>query len=99
MKIQVLNIRRVNTDSSLRAFATVCFDNTLVVKGCGIFEGRNGLFATFPSDKGKDGKYYPIVYFSQAAEALKMSFSAAVVAAYAKQGASDQAVEDQATPF
>lgn len=44
---------------------TILFDvvlNGLTVYGCSVVEGKNGDFISFPSRKGKDGKYYSIVW-------------------------------------
>ena len=40
---------------------TVFFDvviNGVTIYGCKVIEGKNGDFISFPSHKGKDGKYY-----------------------------------------
>lgn len=36
--------------------------NGVTVYGCNVVEGTNGDFISFPSYKGKDGKYYNHVY-------------------------------------
>ena len=36
--------------------------NGVAVYGCNVVEGKNGDFISFPSYKGKDGKYYNHVY-------------------------------------
>lgn len=44
---------------------TVFFDmvvNDVTIYGCKVVEGKNGDFISFPSHKGKDGKYYNHVY-------------------------------------
>lgn len=48
--------------SNLKAFIELKLDNTLIVKGLSLVEGKNGLFVSYPSTKGKDGKYYNSVY-------------------------------------
>ena len=32
--------------------------NGVTIYGCKVIEGKNGDFVSFPSHKGKDGKYY-----------------------------------------
>lgn len=34
----------------------------IAVKGCAVVDGKNGLFVSMPSYKGKDGKYYDYVF-------------------------------------
>ena len=48
--------------SNTKAFIELKLDNMLIVKGLSLVEGKKGLFLSFPSSKGKDGKYYNTVY-------------------------------------
>lgn len=48
--------------SKTKAFVDLELDNTLVIKGLTLVDGKDGLFLSFPSKKGKDGKYYNSVY-------------------------------------
>lgn len=44
---------------------TVYFDmdvNGVMIYGCKVIEGSKGDFVSFPSHKGKDGKYYNYAY-------------------------------------
>lgn len=51
-----------NGSSKTKAFVDLALDDTLVIKGLTLVEGKEGLFLSFPSTKGKDGKYYNSVY-------------------------------------
>lgn len=48
--------------SNTKAFIDLKLDETLVIKGLTLVEGKEGLFLSFPSKKGKDGKYYHSIY-------------------------------------
>lgn len=48
--------------SNIKAFIDLTVDETLVIKGLMLVEGKKGLFLSFPSEKGNDGKYYNSVY-------------------------------------
>lgn len=48
--------------SKTKAFIDLELDGTLVIKELTLVEGKNGLFLSFPSTKGKNGKYYNSVY-------------------------------------
>lgn len=48
--------------SNTKAFIDLKLDDTLVIKGLTLVEGKEGLFLSFPSKKGKDSKYYNSVY-------------------------------------
>lgn len=51
-----------NASSKTKAFVDLALDDTLVIKGLTLVEGKDGLFLSFPSKKGKDGNYYNSVY-------------------------------------
>lgn len=51
-----------NGNSNTKAFVDLELDGTLVIKGLTLVEGKKGFFLSFPSTKGKDGKYYNSVY-------------------------------------
>lgn len=48
--------------SNTKAFIELKLDDTLIVKGLSLVEGKKGLFVSYPATKGKDGKYYNSVY-------------------------------------
>jgi stage V sporulation protein G len=48
--------------SNTKAFIDLTVDDTLVIKGLTLVEGKKGLFLSFPSKKGKDKKYYNSIY-------------------------------------
>lgn len=48
--------------SKTKAFIDLALDDTLVIKGLTLVDGKEGLFLSYPSTKGKDGKYYNSVY-------------------------------------
>lgn len=55
------SVDRVKMDSKDRVRFTLTV-NGVTVYGCNVVEGKNGDFISFPSYKGKDGKYYNHVY-------------------------------------
>lgn len=48
--------------SKTKAFIDLSLDDTLVIKGLTLLEGKYGLFLSFPSTEGKNGKYYNSIY-------------------------------------
>lgn len=48
--------------SNTKAFIELKLDDTLIVKGLSLVEGKKGLFLSYPAVKGKDDKYYNSVY-------------------------------------
>jgi stage V sporulation protein G len=50
-----------NSQTKVRAFAQLVLNNCFRVTGLRVVEGSNGLFIGYPTEKGKDGKYYDII--------------------------------------
>lgn len=70
LKLESYDVTRANMVGD-----TVFFDliiNGIAVYGCKVFEGKNGDFISLPSRKGKDDKYYSIVYFRLSDEDQKI---------------------------
>lgn len=57
-----ITCKAYNGNSKTKAFVDLTLDDTLIIKGLTLLEGKEGLFLSFPSTKGKDGKYYNSVY-------------------------------------
>ncbi len=51
-----------NPDSKTKAFFDLETEEGMTFKGFKLVEGSNGLFVSFPSEKGRDGKWYDSVY-------------------------------------
>ncbi|MFC1621001.1 septation protein SpoVG family protein [Candidatus Omnitrophota bacterium] len=60
--IQVLNLRRLSGESTLKAFADLLFANVFIVKGLKVVEGKNGLFVSMPQRQDKEGKWRDIAF-------------------------------------
>ncbi len=52
----------LRSEPKLKGFANVTFDNEFVVRGIKIIEGKNGLFISMPSRRGKDGQFRDIAH-------------------------------------
>lgn len=67
--LEVTNVElRAISGGSLKAYADVTLNGTLVVKGWKVFEGSKGTFVKPPDIKGKDAegadKYFPTISFT-----------------------------------
>lgn len=62
MKITDVRVRKVETDSKMRAVASITIDDVFVVHDIKIIEGDKGLFIAMPSKKGTDGEYRDTVH-------------------------------------
>lgn len=61
--MEITEIRiSLRDDNKLKAFASITFDNSFVVRGMKIIEGAKGLFVAMPSRKRPDGTYQDIAH-------------------------------------
>ena len=62
MEVTDIRIKRVSTDSRMKAIVSVTFDNAFVVHDIKIIEGQDKLFTAMPSRKTPDGEYKDIAH-------------------------------------
>lgn len=65
MNITEIKVYPVNEDK-LKAYVTVTFENSFVVRDLKVIQGNNRLFVAMPSRRMKDGSYRDIVHPSNA---------------------------------
>lgn len=61
MNITEIKVYPVNEDK-LKAYVTVTFDNSFVVRDLKIIQGNNRLFVAMPSRRMKDGSFRDVVH-------------------------------------
>ena len=49
-------------DQKLKAYASITFDGSFVVRGLKVIDGKNGLFVVMPSRKLSDGTFKDIAH-------------------------------------
>ena len=49
-------------EPKLKAFANITFENSFVVRGLKVIDGKKGLFISMPSRRAKDGSYRDIAH-------------------------------------
>lgn len=59
--IEVVDIRKMNGDSKLKAVADVKIAECVVVKGFSVVDGKNGIFVSMPRKAGRDGQWADIL--------------------------------------
>lgn len=62
MKITDIRIKKVSTDSRMKAIVSVTFDEAFVVHDIKIIEGQDKLFTAMPSRKTPEGEYKDIAH-------------------------------------
>ena len=58
MKFTVEKMFRLPDAGNLLAFADVCCDDVLTIRGVRVLKGKKGLFVSLPQEQGKDNKWY-----------------------------------------
>ena len=61
LKFKITRMHKIEGESSLKAYADLAINETLLFKGLRVVEGKNGLFVSMPREKGKDGKWYETI--------------------------------------
>ncbi|MEI8345212.1 MAG: SpoVG family protein [Candidatus Omnitrophota bacterium] len=83
MEIEVVDIRKVNSDSKLKAFADVKVADAVIIKGFSVMAGKNGIFVSMPRKTAKDGRWYDIL--SPVDDGFKREIEQKVLEAYERE--------------
>ena len=90
----MIKVLRMNK-TILPGTPTKCFVDIefygLIVKGLRVVEGRNGIFVSYPREKGKDNDYHDVCY--PADMQVKLEVEKAVLDVYKQWIAGGQSVE------
>ena len=62
MEITDIRIRKINTDSRLKAVASITIDNCFEIHELRVIEGKEGLFVAMPSRQVSDGTFKDIAH-------------------------------------
>jgi len=62
MEITEVKIYSVQDGGRLKAYATIVFDNSFIIRDLKVIEGDKGLFVSMPSRRKKDGSFRDIVH-------------------------------------
>jgi len=62
MDITDVRVRKVVTNSRMKAIATITFDDCFVVRDIKVIDGQDGLFVAMPSRKSPDGQFRDVVH-------------------------------------
>ena len=84
LDIEVADIRKINGDGNLKAFADVKVGGSLVIKGFSVLKSKHGgVFVSMPQKAGKDGRWFDIL--TPLNESLKRELYDKVLEAYDKE--------------
>lgn len=62
MEITDIRIRKINTDSRLKAVVSITIDNCFAIHELRVIEGKEGLFVAMPSRQVSDGTFKDIAH-------------------------------------
>jgi len=61
--VEITEVRiTLRNEEKLKAFASITFDDSFVVRGLKVISGSQGYFVSMPSRKRKDGSYQDIAH-------------------------------------
>lgn len=66
MRFTVEKMFRLSDAGTLLAFADVCCDDVLTIRGVRVLKGKKGMFVSVPQEQGKNSKWYDQVVFKNA---------------------------------
>ncbi len=61
LEFKVNRFYRYNGESKIKAFVDLVINDSLLIKGVRIVDGKKGLFVSMPQEKGKDNHWYDVV--------------------------------------
>ncbi len=62
MEITEVKVFPVRNNGRLKAYASVVFDNSFIVRDMKVIEGHKGLFISMPSRRRRDGSFRDIAH-------------------------------------
>lgn len=83
LEIEVVDVRKIVGDGSLKAFADVKIGGGLVIKGFSVVNGKNGVFVSMPRKASKDGRWFDILM--PVSDDLKEEIEQKVLEAYDRE--------------
>lgn len=81
--IEVADIRKIEGDGNLKAFADVKVGDSLIIKGFSVMLGRRGVFVSMPRKAAKDGRWFDILTLTS--DELKQEIEEKVLEAYDRE--------------
>ena len=95
MRITDVRVRKLTTDSKMKAVVSVTFDNEFVVHDIKVIERESDLFIAMPSRQSGDGKFRDIAH--PICPQMRQTIQDAILEAYRKALAADTLSEEETT--
>ena len=62
MKVTDVRLRKIASDSRMKALVSITLDDAFVIHDLRVIEGNNGLFVAMPSKRTPDGEFRDIAH-------------------------------------
>jgi stage V sporulation protein G len=82
MNVEVVDIRKMTGDGTLKAVADIRIGEGLIVKGFCVVQGKNGIFVSMPRKATKDGRWLDIL---EPDDVLKRQLESKVLESYDRE--------------
>ena len=80
MECDLVGMRKFESLGNLKALADVRLGGSLVIRGCAVMDGKNGIFVSMPRRLNRDGLWHDVVVPEN--EDLRSQISELVLKAY-----------------
>ena len=87
MKVTDVRMRKLATDSRMKALVSITLDEAFVIHDLRVIEGNNGLFVAMPSKRTADGEFRDIAHPIKSE--MRQEIQAAVMKVYDETEAID----------
>ena len=61
LEFKITRMHRLETDSNVKAFVDLAVNESFLLKGIRVVQGKKGIFVSMPREKGSDGRWYEVV--------------------------------------
>lgn len=77
---EVIAVRKLENAGHLKALIDIRVGGALVIRGCTVMDGKNGVFVTMPRKVGRDGQWTDVVAPSD--EVIKAHYEEQILKAF-----------------
>ena len=92
MKITEVKVYPAKDSGRLKAYATIVFDNSFIIRDLKVIEGNKGYFVSMPSRRRKDGSFRDIVHPLNSE--MRQQIEEAVIAQFKEENNTEESEEE-----
>ena len=61
LNLKIARLHRLEGDGLMKAFVDIVVNDSLLLRGLRVIEGKKGLFVSMPKEQGKDKRWYDTI--------------------------------------